>query len=93
MYRTYYSRPGCFGWLAFSLIALCLAGIPKRLVANVSPTAGWVVYVVSVVLIVWGLTALLRVSTSTHRAVCPHCGVDTDPQFRVCRSCGRVKNT
>lgn len=23
--------------------------------------------------------------------VCPHCGVPTPPDYRVCRSCGRVK--
>lgn len=89
--RTYYQRPGCLGWTAFFFIALCFAGIPSWLVASSNPEAERIVYLLSVVLIMWGLSRLFRLATSTTRAVCPHCGVDTDPQFRVCRSCGRVK--
>lgn len=92
VHRTYYQRPGCLGWTAFFFMALCLAGVPSRLVAKDFPDAERVVYFLSVVLIMWVLSRLFRFATSTTRAVCPHCGVDTDPQFRVCRSCGRVKS-
>lgn len=69
--RTYYQRPGCLGWTAFFFIALCFAGIPSRLVASSNPEAERIVYLLSVVLIMWGLSRLFRLATSTTRAVCP----------------------
>lgn len=99
VYRSYYQRPGCLGWTIIFIMATCLAYVPAAVVAMALPDADdsvlvvWVgfAYVVSVGLVMWGLARLLRWVSTTYRAVCPHCGVNTDPQFRVCRSCGRVK--
>lgn len=90
--RTYYRRPGCVQWLAFCGIALCLAGIPSRLASQLHEGASLPVYVMSFVLIVWGLGRLVGVAARVTVPICPHCGVDTDARFRVCRSCGRVKH-
>lgn len=32
-----------------------------------------------------------RIAPTRTVEVCSHCGVIADPEFRVCRSCGRVK--
>lgn len=90
-YRTYVERPGCIAWSMLLLISLCLAGIPARLVSNAAPGWGWVAYLAALVALLWGFAALAKASGTTHRPICPHCGVVTDPNFPVCRSCGRVK--
>jgi hypothetical protein len=37
--------------------------------------------------------AVISRKITTHRVFwCPHCGVVTDPRFRICRACGRVKS-
>lgn len=92
---TFFRRPGCLLWGFFLVVGLCCASG----LAQWMQEQGWVgdgllqslAIMVITLLVAFGLARLFRALTSRTRRVCPHCGVVTDPTFRVCRSCGRVK--
>ncbi len=87
-------RLGCFGRIVVAVLALFLGSVPAGLVAaalNLGSNGSVPVLIASVVAVGWGLSRLYRRATSRPAFWCQHCGVRTDPRYRVCRACGRVK--
>lgn len=91
MYRIEYRKPGCLLWALFFVIASFVAAFPAGLLRLASARWGYLTFAVLVVVLMWLQARLMRRLTQRHVPICPHCGVATDPTFRVCRSCGRVK--
>lgn len=93
MERVYWRRPGVLVLLAYLMIAM-LATFSGWMLIRV--TTGWephlfAAWVVGMAL--WVALGKLHTAVTRRRVpVCPHCGADTDLQFRICRTCGRVKN-
>ncbi len=89
-----WSRLGCLGWL-FAAGAGFIAGVMGAAFANGAlHWNGFWSFVVGIACFVGGasgVASLKRKMTTRNVYWCPQCGVETDPSYRICRSCGRVK--
>lgn len=96
-------RLGCFGWIVCvalgAIVSVVPAGLLSRLIIEVGSLTIEAASVVRVVLswasaigCVWALAWAYRRITRRPAHWCQNCGVVTDPTYRVCRACGRVKN-
>lgn len=89
-------RPlGCFGWIGALLLGSLLATIVGMMLVGFGVrSVEWVLVTwVAVTACVVAVTLRINRKMTTYRVFwCAQCGVVTDPRFRVCRSCGRVKN-
>lgn len=88
--RRTWRTPGCAGWGLLVLVSFVVMVLPAALIYSVTDWL-WQLPVL-VALGALALSRLWRRATTRVIPICPLCGVDTDPGFRVCRSCGRVKN-
>ena len=91
MHRVFYRRPGCILLVVFIVVATMLAPLPASLIGLVSNNVHTPAYLASAAVIFWGELRLNRRLTQRKVPICPHCGAQTDPAFRICRSCQRVK--
>lgn len=97
VYRIQYKRPGCLARLGALIIGGPLVMVATAMVlelfgfndthplfATFAPFIGYAV----------GFVAFLRLwqrVMAEEIPICPHCGAASEPVFRVCRRCGRVK--
>lgn len=84
---------GCGCVLGLSVVALMVIvyAVGFHFVAGLSL---WVSAAISVftIALTWYLSLRLWRSLTTTRVwMCPHCGAQTRPDFRICGTCGRVK--
>lgn len=86
MYMEQWRRPGCIVWAAFVFIAFNVSSV-----ALVLPRPwGWLALPLFL-LMMWLQVKAMKRLTLRRVPLCPHCGVTTEPTFRICRNCGRVK--
>lgn len=96
MYRSVKRPLSCFlvaGFLIVGAIAATIVASIVHLVIPESLTSP--VDLISLLIVMPTVFFLLqrRFQPVDRIPICPHCGVDTDPRFRICRACGRVKHT
>lgn len=101
-HHYYKTTPGCLRTLAALMISgaagLGLAMLVDQILntpvgadrVDNAPLIGLTFFVTPVIVFVVLMILFRRTAV---RLICPNCGVRTDPSFRVCRSCGRVKET
>lgn len=98
MIRRYYPTPGCFarlvafivaGPVGFTLTAIVLTAagdhIPGRPFIPFLCARGGYVFAARLFLRAWSRLSAYVVPS------CPHCGAETNPSFRICGNCRRVK--
>lgn len=89
-------RPSLLGWLFIAVLAVPLSAVPLTpfymgLDRYMDGNTFFVVRLIAWVGSMWILARLWRRITTKRHAICPRCGVATDPRFDICRSCGRSK--
>lgn len=94
MYRTQWRSPGCLAGLFYLGVAVVAGFAVLTVVAsNMENPGTWLFWLAGAVGlgVFSGLCWLHTRATRQQVPICPHCGVSTDPRFRICRACGRVK--
>lgn len=92
VYRVQWRRPGCLAIPFYLAVAgaTALAGYGITAAWGWSLSRWWLVPAAAAVFV--ALCQLHKLITRQHVPICPHCGVATNPQFQVCRACGRTKS-
>jgi hypothetical protein len=97
-----WKRLGCLGWIVAFAIASSVAVIPTALISEplirlthmdvgTATAVRFGTLLCALVLCLWLTSWAYRRITRQPAFWCQSCGVQTDPQFRICRACGRVK--
>jgi len=86
MYLLTWKRPNVVVWGAILWISLMVSSI-----ALAFGDPWWWLGVPIFVGSAWAQARLYRKFTTRRIPICSQCGVRTDPRFRVCSACGRVK--
>lgn len=93
-YRREWRNAGCGLTFVFFLAgAFCLAAPVTAIFTKLfgSEHLPWT-SLLSLILVTVGLRWAYKRLTMRTVPICPHCGVATSLQFRICASCGRVKD-
>ncbi|MCG7286382.1 J domain-containing protein [Cellulomonas sp. ACRRI] len=97
-----WKRLGCLRWIVAFVLASSVAALPAALIAEPviwlthmqqgpATTVRFGTLMVCLALCLWGASWTYGRIARKPAFWCQSCGVRTDPQFRVCRACGRVK--
>lgn len=89
-HRVIQRRPGCLAVLVAFIVSFFVMAIPASFIEDATGHS----LIPATLLILAGTFGVLHLMGRASRKyipICPHCGVDTDTRFRICRACGRVK--
>ena len=94
MYYLQWKRPGVVALPIMVFVALMAAVVLASFIAVLGGRSmpSWWVLTLLFLVAMWVQIRVFRRVTTRRIPICPHCGVRTDARFRICRSCGRVKD-
>ena len=90
-YVVRWRRAGCIAVTLYLFLASVLSiAVYGEAAVGERQLPWWLVPAFAVGVFV-GLLRLHKLLTRRRVPICPHCGADTNPSFRVCHACGREK--